>query len=100
MTGAVDRSTNAMVDFSSGVLTKSICAQLPNRGCLHMTQKMLAHRSRPNLLIQTIRHTWTEFKALDGEMDLRWTKPKPPLKELKMTDDRFIGYTYKGTHLL
>lgn len=61
-----------------------------------MTQKVLCHRSRPNLFIQTIRHTWTEFKSLDGEMDLRWTKPKPPMKEVKMSDTRFIGYTFKA----
>mgnify|MGYP000410890506 CR=1 FL=1 len=95
VTHTVDVTANAMIDYSTGILTKSICTQVESHGCLHMTQKLLVHRSRPFLFIQTLRHTWTGYNLLDGTIDLHWSKPKPPFKEVSTTDKRFVIYTYK-----
>ena len=40
VTGANDHSTNAMIDYSSGVLTKSICAQIQNKGRVRTVGKI------------------------------------------------------------
>ena len=91
----VDIVANAMVDYRTGILTKSICTQVDAHGCLHMTQKLLIHRSRPFLFIQTLRHTWTGYNMMDGMIDLHWSKPKMPFKEVSSTDKRFVLYSYK-----
>ena len=95
VSGTVDVSSNAMVDYSTGILTKSICTQVQSHGCLHLTHKLLIHRSRPFLFIQTLRHTWTGYNLLDGTMDLHWHKPKTPFKEVTSTDKRFVLYSFK-----
>ena len=48
---AVDVTTNAMVDFETGVLTKSICTQMEAHCCLHSTHKLLVHRKGYNFFI-------------------------------------------------
>ena len=42
---------NAYIDYRTGVLTKSTCHGVFDN-CLHVSHKMLVHRSQPNLFLQ------------------------------------------------
>ncbi|CAG5088765.1 Oidioi.mRNA.OKI2018_I69.PAR.g11963.t1.cds [Oikopleura dioica] len=88
-----ERLGNAYIDYRTGVLTKSTCHGVFDN-CLHVSHKMLVHRSQPNLFLQTMRFTWTGFHLHEVEILINPPTPKSTIKNVKTTE-KTEEYTYR-----
>ena len=90
-----EKVENAFIDYRTGVLTKSTCHGVADN-CLHVSHKMLVHRSQPNLLLQTMRFTWTGFHLHEVDISINPPAPKSSIKKVKTTDsEKEEEFTYR-----